>query len=260
MHYSVAMDSTARRDQIVRLMRRGASLGVDDLARQVGASRRTVLRDVGALRARGFAIIGEGGRGGGVRLDPRSVLVSAQLTVEEVIALVLSVAAVRAAPWMPFASPADAALAKVEGALPEERVRELRRALSRILVGAPATADAVRDLGRVHPSLLGSFERAFSQGLKLRMDYEDRLGRRSRRTIEPQALLVRAPLWYVIAWDAGKDSPRLFRMDRIRRARVVEDQRFALRPLVEVSGACPDARRQPRRSPPGRAHIARSQR
>jgi predicted DNA-binding transcriptional regulator YafY len=236
------MDSTYRRDQIIRFMRRGGTLAVADLARQVGASRRTVLRDLIALRARGFTISGEGGRGGGVRLDPRSIFVTAQLTVDEVIALVLSVAALRAAPWMPFAAPADAALAKVEGALPDERVRELRAALRRILVGAPADPRAAMEIGRVDPSVLGCFERAFSRRLMLQVIYQDRLGRRSRRAIEPQALLVRAPLWYVIAWDRTKDAARLFRMDRIRRVRVLDDEVFVPRPLTAIGGVCPDAR------------------
>ena len=70
--------------------------------------------------------------------------------------------------------------------------------------------------------------------------------RASHRQVEPQALLVRAPLWYVIGWDRGKDALRLFRMDRIHRARVQDDADFALRSLEVVLGVCPDARRRTR--------------
>ncbi|HEY3233838.1 MAG TPA: WYL domain-containing protein, partial [Polyangiaceae bacterium] len=59
---------------------------------------------------------------------------------------------------------------------------------------------------------------AFSTSRVLRFDYVDREGRRSRRRVEPHGLLVRAPLWYIIAWDLSKDAPRIFRMERAPRA------------------------------------------
>jgi predicted DNA-binding transcriptional regulator YafY len=52
----------------------------------------------------------------------------------------------------------------------------------------------------------------------------------SEMRVEPHALLVHAPLWYVSGWDRGKDAPRLFRMDRIRRAVVQRDAEFSARP------------------------------
>lgn len=237
------MDTAARRERLVYLMRRGGSASVESLASVVGASRRTVLRDMSVLRDRGFVIAGEGGRGGGVRMDPQSVMVTAQLTAEEVVALILSVAVLRAAPWMPLAGRAEQALVKVERALPAERVRELRRLLRNILVGDPADEHARATAGTVDPSLLESFERAFSGKHLLRCEYIDRGGRRSQRVIEPHAVLVRAPLWYIIAWDTEKDAARLFRMDRIRSVQVLQDRRFGRRPIDLVLGVCPDARR-----------------
>ena len=230
-----------RRDALVRFMRRRGHATVDELSMHLGVSRRTVLRDMSALRDRGFGIAGEGGPGGGVQLDPGTVLVSSQLRTDEVVALILSVAVLQAAPWMPFSDQAERALAKIEGALAAERVRELRLVLGRILVGQPM-AGASLSLGPVDRSLLVSFERAFSQRTVLTFDYLDRNGRRSSRTVEPHALLVRAPLWYVIAWDRQKEAVRLFRMDRIRSARPVEGETFLARALDLVTGACPDAR------------------
>jgi predicted DNA-binding transcriptional regulator YafY len=236
------MDPSARREQLIRLLRRGASMSVHKLARGVGASRRTVLRDLGALRDRGFVIDGEGGRGGGVRLDTRSVMVSAQLTVEEVVALILSVAVLRAAPSMPLAGRAEDALSKIERALSAERVAELRRVMRNILVGDPADERARASAGPVDPSLLECFERAFSQSYVMEFEYLDRNARTSSRCVEPQAILVRAPLWYIIAWDQRKDAPRLFRMDRIRGPRVQDERKFRPRPMELVLGVCPDAR------------------
>ncbi|EDQ03865.1 probable deoR-family transcriptional regulator, partial [Sulfitobacter indolifex HEL-45] len=86
----------------------------------------TLLRDIAALRDEGFVIHSESGRGGGVQLDPQSMQTTARLSVAEVFALLISVAAVRAAQNLPFSDLADAGLAKIERALPSDKVRDLR--------------------------------------------------------------------------------------------------------------------------------------
>ena len=213
---------------------------VDQLARELEVSRRTILRDLAVLRTRGFRITTESGRGGGVQLDPSAVLISSQLAADEVVALVLSVAAIRAAPWMPFAAGADRALSKIEAALPAERVKDLRRFMRRILIGDPSSPATVSHADTVDSRLLPAFEQALTQSRVLRFRYTDRHGNDSRRQIEPHGLLVRAPLWYIIAWDIDKNAPRLFRMDRIRTPRPT-DTVFDARPMDLVTGVCPDA-------------------
>lgn len=155
----------------------------------------------------------------------------------------LSVAVARAARGLPFASGAERALAKIEGALPAARLEELERVKARILVGDPAGRTPDKD---VDPSLLATFEQAFTAGNVLLFAYVDRGGRRSERRAEPHGLLIRTPLSYVIAWDLDRDAPRLFRMDRIHDLRV-SDERILSRPIDLVTAVCPDAR-----IPPGR--------
>lgn len=234
------MDARARRDALVRLLRRGGQQTSEALAEALGVSRRTVLRDLATLRDRGFSIRGDGGRGGGVSLDPTTVLLSTQLAADEVVALILSVELMNATPSMPFSALAESALRKIEGVLPVARVRELRRLLGRVLVGA-ATETSRGAPGSVDPGLLPAFERAFTARLTLRFDYTDRNGRRSARVVEPQALFVRSPLWYVVAWDRRRDAARSFRMDRILRPRVDEDATFSLRRMDAFDGVCPHA-------------------
>ena len=60
------MNIRARHDAIIRSLRRNGMTTVDELAEEVGASRRTILRDIGALRDEGFVIHAEPGRGGGL--------------------------------------------------------------------------------------------------------------------------------------------------------------------------------------------------
>ena len=102
------MNTRLRQDTIVRSLRRNGTSTIADLAEEVGASRRTVLRDISALRDQDFVIHSEPGRGGGLQLDPQSLQTTARLSVAEVFALLISVASMRAAGNLPFASLADA--------------------------------------------------------------------------------------------------------------------------------------------------------
>ena len=61
-------------------------------------------------------------------------------------------------------------------------------------------------------------------------------------------MLLRAPVWYIVAWDLGKDVPRLFRMDRILTLVIDSERRFGSRPFDFVLGSCPDARPSTRRA------------
>ena len=228
-----------RHDAIVRILRRTGTSTVNDLAAEVGASRRTVLRDIGALRDQGFVIHAESGRGGGLQLDPESVQTTARLTVTEVFALLISVAAMRAARSLPFANLADAGLAKIERTLPADKVRDLRRLLDCLYVGQLSPKQDISNLGGIDPLLLPAFETAFLQRLPLRFHYRDAKGATTIREVEPQALLILSPLWYLVAWDAARDDFRHFRMDRINTPEIVEGTQFRRRHVPFEDDVCP---------------------
>jgi predicted DNA-binding transcriptional regulator YafY len=234
------VDAVDRRDRLLQLLRRRADWTSDGLAHELRASRRTVLRDIGHLRNRGFEITGMAGPGGGVHLEAGSVMIASRLGADEVVALLLSVAVARATTRVPFATGAERALAKIEASLPAARVGELQRFMQRVLIGDPAGEPADGG-GRLDPRLIATFEEAFTANVLLSFAYVDAGGRRTRRRVEPHGLLVRAPLWYVIAWDPRRDAPRLFRADRIGRPAVTR-QSFLPRPHELVTGVCPDAR------------------
>lgn len=223
------MNVRLRQDVIVRSLRRKGTSTIADLAQEVGASRRTVLRDISALRDEGFVIHSEPGRGGGLQLDPQSVQTTARLSVAEVFALLISVAAMRAAGSMPFSGLADAGLAKIEKALPSDKVRDLRRFLDCLYVGQLAPQVDISDMGAMDPALLPAFETAFLQRLHLRFQYRDAKGAVTNRDVEPQAMLILPPLWYLVAWDPARKDFRHFRMDRISTPEFVEGITFRRR-------------------------------
>src|SRR5438046_8341162 len=148
-----------RHDQLWRLLRRRADWTVAGLARELGVSRRTVLRDRGALREPGFDLDTFSGPGGGVPLNPASVMITSQLRTSEVVALIVSAEIARAAKTVPFAAGAQPALDKIERALPAARAAELRALRERILVGGPAGDARLAD---IDPRCVEAVEAGFS--------------------------------------------------------------------------------------------------
>lgn len=233
------MNIRLRHDAIVRILRRNGTSTVNDLAGEVSASRRTVLRDIVALRDQGFVIHSESGRGGGLQLDPESVQTTARLSVTEVFALIISVATMRAARSLPFSDLADAGLAKIEKALSADKVRDLRRLLDCLYVGQLSPKQDISNLGSLDPELLPAFEAVFLQRLHLRFRYRDAKGVDTVREVEPQAMLILPPLWYLVAWDAAREDFRHFRMDRISKPEIVEGTQFRRRHVPFEDDVCP---------------------
>ena len=233
------MDVRSRHDALVRCLRRRGTTTIGELADEVGASRRTVLRDIAALRDQGFVIESEPGRGGGVRLDPRSVQTTARLSVPEVFALLVSVAAMRASGALPFSDLADAGLAKIEKALPPDKVADLRDVLDCLHVGQLSPRQDVSNVAPIDPGLLPAFETAFLAQRYLCFRYTDARGRATRREVEPQAMLVLPPLWYLVAWDPARSDFRHFRMDRIAAPQVVDGTSFRRRRVPFEDDVCP---------------------
>ncbi len=233
------MNIRLRHDTIVRSLRRNGTSTIDALAEEVGASRRTVLRDISALRDEGYVIHSDVGRGGGVQLDPQSMQTTARLTVQEVFALLISVAAMRTAGNLPFSELADAGLAKIEKALPSDKVRDLRSFLDCLHVGHLSPLQDLSEMGKMDPELLPTFEAAFLGRHLIRFDYRDAKGRNTTREVEPQAMLILPPLWYLVGWDPMRNDFRHFRMDRIYSPETVSDSSFRRRHVPFEDDVCP---------------------
>ena len=233
------MNVRTRQDAIVRSLRRNGTSTIEALATDVGASRSTIIRDIAALRDEGFIIHTDPGRGGGLSLDPQSVQKSPRLTVAEVFALIIGISSMRAAGSLPFATLADTGLAKIEKALPSDKIRDLRRLLDCLYVGALAPQVDISNLGEMDPALLPAFEVSFLDRQLLQFAYRDAKGITTRRQVEPQAMLILPPLWYLVAWDPSRDDFRHFRMDRIREPVCVEGQSFRRRIVPFDDGVRP---------------------
>lgn len=209
--------------ELADLLRGHDGTTVGNLAEELGVSRRTVLRDLATLRERGMPISGDAGPGGGVRLEGDRGVTAVHLSLPELVAIWLSARLSREASDLPWGEAASTGMAKLLASLPGAKARTLRALCQRVIVGAPASAKIRAGAGAAPPELLRLFEEAFSAGLGLGFHYTDREGKKSTRRIEPYGLLVETPVWYVLARDINKGEPRMFRMDRIARPRLLLD-------------------------------------
>jgi len=232
------MTNRSRQDELVRLLRRRGSTTVAHLTESLGISRRTALRDIADLREQGFVIRSTSGPGGGIYLDPTSILVSPKLSSNEVFALLISIAVLKETHNIPFANIADAGLKKIEQALTRERIMELRRILESVYIGQPDPEADLPVVKEIQPAVLPAFETAFLQTRRMQFQYIDRNNVKTKRVAEPHAMLVLTPAWYMIGYDTTRQAFRHFRMDRIRKA-VVLDDNFQRRKLIVDEGECP---------------------
>jgi len=189
---------------LLALLESRGRLTTDHLARELEVSRRTVLRDVFALRVAGFPVNSVAGPGGGCWLEDSFRNRLLHLSRDEIAALFsLSVPS----PLVELGVGGDlkGALLKLSAALPASGDGAGRRAKPRVhLDSAPWTAptDSAQYLALLH--------RAVLEDRWVRATFLRARTIRSSRRIAPYGLVAKATTWYVV-W-AGEDG-RL-RVDR----------------------------------------------
>ncbi|HXZ60551.1 MAG TPA: YafY family protein [Steroidobacteraceae bacterium] len=180
-----------------------------ELSERVGVDARTIRRDIDRLRELGYAVAASPGLGGGYQLKPGSLLPPVLLDDDEAVAVAV---AVRAAAGSVGKMDETAAglLAKLDQLLPA-RLRRRASALHSVTVSL-ANSHALPPI-----EVLTRIAMACRDRLKLRLNYRDRAGNATVRTVEPLRLAHTGHLWYLVAWDAQRADWRTFRMDRIQR-------------------------------------------
>ena len=138
----------------------------------------------------GYVIYSDVGRGGGLQLDPQSMQETAKLSVPEVVALLISVSAMRAAGNLPFSELADAGLAKIEKALPSDKVKNLRALLDCVHIGQLSPLQDISDMGEMAPDLLSALETAFIQRQSIRFNDHDERAQKTQREIGNLVLMA----------------------------------------------------------------------
>ncbi len=203
-----------RSDRLLRLLHAmrtmSAPITAGRLATEMGVSLRSLYRDIDALRAAGARIEGE--RGYGYRLVEDQALPPQMLDQDEIEALAVALAEVRAWGDPALTRAAESVLAKVAAALPEERERQLVHVIAQVFRPEPRYTDAID---------LAPLRAACWREEAVRIGYRDGEGGASERTILPLALVYNETCVTVLAWCCLREDFRMFRTDRMTNIRLV---------------------------------------
>ncbi len=174
------------------------------LAEETAVSLRTLYRDIDSLRAAGARIDGE--RGYGYRLVEDYALPPQTFDRTEIEAIALGLAEVQHMGDPALARAATAVLAKVAATLPDDREQHLFHAISQVY----------RPDARYPVALdIDTIRRACWEERSLKINYADKSGALTRRTIHPLAIVYSDRTLTLLAWCCLREAFRMFRLERI---------------------------------------------
>lgn len=214
------MNRTARLLALAEHLRgRRTGTTVAELAEHFGVTARTIHRDLDALRDARLPIVGERGRGGGLRLDRGYVMPPVNFTSREAALLVAAGEWLVASRMMPFARTLHSALDALRAALPATRQAELLR-LRRVLAftGVPAhpVDEAVRAV----------VEEAWFDDRLLVIEYRNRPEEPpDPRTVRIRSLVMTRSETLLNCDDLSRGAERQFRLHKIAAARITDAAR-----------------------------------
>jgi len=199
--------------QLVQLIRGRRLSTARFLAERLEVSERTVYRDVADLMAQGVPIEGEAGVG--YRMRAGFDLPPLMFSNDEARALVASVRLARSRLDTGLAAQAEAALSKILAVLPSAA----RAAAESVAVYAPPVGPDAATRERLQVLRLATESRN-----RVWLRYVDLKDRVSERTVRPLGCFFWSEVWTLAAWCEAREGFRNFRVDRIERLEVRDEQ------------------------------------
>lgn len=218
----------ARRNRLIGLLRSEAYWKTAELREQLGLSQRTLMRELAELRRAGYPIESSKGRGGGIRLNGRWGIERLNLSHQEVVELILSLAIMESLQTPLLTSNLKAIKQKLFQAFPQQHRSKVNNIRKRIMIGENANPNTAANYATAEERISESISESFLGQNLLEIEYQSEAGERTLRVIEAHYILLNWPMWYIIAWDHLRLSPRVFRIDRIENARIIHGS-FELR-------------------------------
>lgn len=213
-------DRLYRLFQIVEFLQSGESCNSTSLAVRLGGSRRTIFRDIDALKNAGVNIQFDDKRQAFLLLDKISVPASEFTTQEALSLLVLCRQLGQSGRGVPFYEHARSAANKLQKSLP----KHLRRMLSPLIDSIEVHLDS-------HNSLDGSEEiyeivtTAVGERKKVRLKYGSLFEQENITTlVSPYRLMFLKRSWYVVGRSSIHRAVRTFNVGRILKAELVDSK------------------------------------
>ena len=222
----------ARLDTLASMLKADDSLTVKVLANRLSVSQRTLQRDINLLRERGLPIETDRGRGGGVRLHRQWGVGRLNITEQEAVDLLLSVAIAEKMESPLFMTSLESIRHKLMASLSTNQKHKIKSLRQRVRIGSSGSYFVLSSYTLPCEKAVQQLNRAFLFKQKLAISYANVDSEPSQRIIEPHYLYLHYPVWYIFAWDELRNDYRTFRCDRIQQATTQPDS-FTLRAFEE---------------------------
>ena len=210
--------------RLVQLLRARRFATGEQIAGELGVSKRTIYRDVADLQGSGVPIRGEAGVG--YRLERGYELAPLIFTSDELESLVLGARIVAAWADAELAAAVGSAMTKVEAVLPET----LRRVVLETPFFSPALPEASAMAGE-----LAALRRAIGERRLVHFRYVREDGAESERDARPLGLYFWGRKWTLATWCELRSDYRTFRPDRMRDVTLLE-RRFDPADGISLAG------------------------
>jgi predicted DNA-binding transcriptional regulator YafY len=202
---------------MLELLQSRERIGVPELARRLEVGERTVRRYASMLREMGIPVEADLGRYGAYSLRSGYRLPPMMFTDEEALGMTLGLLAARHLGLAGVAPAVEGALAKLERVMSEAlrgRVRVLQETVSVAAARpqAPARSEALLTLAA-----------AVGEQRRVRLRYRSGLSRETEREVEPYGVMHREGYWYAVGHCHLRGGMRLFRLDRVLEAEILEE-------------------------------------
>jgi predicted DNA-binding transcriptional regulator YafY len=209
------MAATLRLFALLDVLQGGGWVSGPELARRLEVDARMLRRDLVRLQEIGIPIESERGRNGGYRLRPGYRLPPLMLSDDEAVAVTLALMSARELGFVTAAPAIETASAKIRRVLPTPlrmRVQALEETLA--LSGRGAAGDGPQS------GVLLELAEGIRRQRRVAFRYASPRSEPREREVDPYGLAVIEGRWYLAALDHGHGEVRVFRVDRILRAKL----------------------------------------
>jgi len=215
-----------RIDQLIGKLKAGDTFTAGALAEELGVSLRTLMRDLDTLRAKGFPIDSDRGRGGGIKLYSRWGIGRLTLNYREVIDLLLAMKVLEKLNSQLFLTSLESVRNKLHASFPDSQRPQIKLIRDRILIGELAPNTIMQDYSMaVNNQQNDSILESFFEQKCLNICYRKKDGTISQRLVEIHFLYLSWPAWYLVCFDHLRNQSRMFLLDRIQSVKIT-DKKF----------------------------------
>ncbi|MDQ3286459.1 MAG: YafY family transcriptional regulator [Actinomycetota bacterium] len=208
---------TTRLLSMLELLQTRGRIGGPELARRLEVGERTVRRYAVMLQEMGVPVEGERGRYGAYSLKRGYKVPPMMFTDEEALGLALGLLAARTLGLVGVAPAVEGALAKLERVMPEAlrgRVQNLEETVSIAIARPTIPADSETFL---------TLAAAVGERRRVRLRYRSGWAGESERVVDLYGVMQREGYWYAAGHCHLRGSMRLFRLDRVLEAEMLDD-------------------------------------